>query len=60
VPRIHALGPVRRLFSQEVARVNAAQACVRLQHDRRQRRDLEIYLEEQRKPPVGPRPSGGR
>jgi hypothetical protein len=48
------------MFSQEVARVNAAQACVRLQQDRRQRRDLEIYLDEQPKPPVGPRPSGGR
>jgi hypothetical protein len=48
------------MFSQEVARVNVAQACVRLQHDRRQRRDLEIYLDGQPKPPTGPRPSGGR
>ncbi len=55
VPKLHAIRTARRLFSQDVARANAAQASVRLQHLRRQRRDLESYLEAQLNPPVGRR-----
>jgi hypothetical protein len=33
-----------RLVSQEVARTNAAQASVRLIHDRRQLEDVEAFL----------------
>ena len=33
------LGMLDRWMSQDIARTNAAQACVRLMHDRRQRHD---------------------
>ena len=35
---------LERLVSQEVARTNAAQASVRLIHDRRQLEDVEAFL----------------
>ncbi|MGH3307911.1 MAG: hypothetical protein ACRDOX_09490 [Nocardioides sp.] len=35
---------LERLVSQEVARTNAAQAAVRLIHDRRQLEDVEAFL----------------
>jgi hypothetical protein len=41
------LGRLRRWFGQDVARVNAAQASVRLKHARREQRDLEAYLDQQ-------------
>ena len=47
-----------RLVSQDVARTNAAQASVRLIHDRRQLEDVEAFLshhlrdETTRRPPT--------
>ena len=40
------LGMLDRWMSQDIARTNAAQACVRLMHDRRQRHDVETWLAE--------------
>ncbi len=37
---------LERLVSQEVARTNAAQASVRLIHDRRQLEDVEAFLSD--------------
>jgi hypothetical protein len=49
---------LERLVSQEVARTNAAQASVRLIHERRQLEDVEAFLSEQaRDRPHGPRTS---
>jgi hypothetical protein len=39
---------VRRWVNQDVARTNAAQASVRLQHHRRQLDDVSAYLARQR------------
>ena len=46
-------GLLRRWLSQDVARTNAAQASVRLQHRRRQLDDVEAFLaaEHHRWPP---------
>jgi len=41
------LGRLRGWFGQDVARTNAAQASVRLKHQKRQRQDLEAYLSQQ-------------
>jgi hypothetical protein len=38
------LALLERLVSQEIARTNAAQASVRLIHDRRQLEDVEAFL----------------
>jgi hypothetical protein len=38
------LALLERLVSQEIARTNAAQASVRLIHDRRQVEDVEAFL----------------
>jgi hypothetical protein len=47
------MGLLRRLGSQDVARTNAAQASVRLQHRRRQLEDVEAFLAGQRhRPPA--------
>ena len=40
-------GLLRRWLSQDVARTNAAQASVRLQHRRRQLDDVEAFLATQ-------------
>jgi hypothetical protein len=40
-------GLLRRLLSQDVARTNAAQASVRLQHRRRELDDVEAFLATQ-------------
>lgn len=40
------LGMLDRWMSQDIARTNAAQACVRLMHDRRQRHDVQTWLAE--------------
>jgi hypothetical protein len=49
---------LERLVSQEVARTNAAQASVRLIHERRQLEDVEAFLSEQaRDRPHGQRTS---
>jgi hypothetical protein len=40
------LGMLDHWMSQDVARTNAAQACVRLMHDRRERHDVETWLAE--------------
>ena len=57
------LGRLSGWFGQDVARTNAAQASVRLKHQRRQRRDLEAYLSQQLNPPLRrerpARPGGG-
>ena len=46
------LGRLRGWFGQDVARTNAAQASVRLKHQKRQRQDLDAYLSQQPDPPV--------
>jgi len=38
------IGVLRGWFSQDVARRNAAQAAVRLQHRRRERESVEAFL----------------
>jgi hypothetical protein len=38
------LGVLRRWVTQDVARTNAAQASVRLQHRRRQLEDVDAFL----------------
>ena len=38
------IGPLRRWLSQDVARTNAAQASVRLQHHNRQVDDVDAFL----------------
>jgi len=40
-------GLLRRWLSQDVARANAAQASVRLQHRRRELNDVEAFLATQ-------------
>jgi hypothetical protein len=46
------LGMVRRWFGQDVARTNAARASVRLQHRRRQLRDVDAWLAAQHHQPA--------
>ena len=41
------IGLLRRWLSQDVARTNAAQASVRLQHRRHQMQDIEAFLAAQ-------------
>jgi hypothetical protein len=53
------VGLLRRLFSQDVARTNAAQASVRLQHRRRQLDDVDAYLAAQHHRPVQHDDAGG-
>lgn len=48
VPRL-----VRRLFSQEVALANAAQASVRLRHRRREREEAHAFVERATQAPSG-------
>jgi hypothetical protein len=43
---------LRRWFTQDVARTNAAQASARLQHHRRQVNDLDAYLAAQHHQPA--------
>ncbi len=43
---------LRRWLNQDVARTNAAQASVRLQHRRRQVDDVDAYLAAQHHRPV--------
>jgi hypothetical protein len=43
---------LRAWFGQDVARTNAAQASVRLKHQKRQRQDLDAYLSQQPAPPI--------
>ncbi len=35
---------VRRVLSQDLARANAQQACIRLRHRRREREEVDAYL----------------
>jgi len=46
------LARLRGWFGQDVARTNAAQASVRLKHQKRQRQDLDAYLSQQLDPPL--------
>jgi hypothetical protein len=55
------LGRLRGWFGQDVARTNAAQASVRLKHQKRQRQDLDAYLSQHLDPPLrGERPAAPR
>ncbi len=46
------LGMLRRWFSQDVARTNAARASVRIQHRRRQLHDVDAWLAAQHHQPA--------
>jgi hypothetical protein len=50
------MGLLRRWLTQDVARTNAAQASVRLQHRRRELDDLDTFLAAHHHTPS---PSGG-
>ncbi len=53
------IGLLRRWFTQDVARTNAAQASVRLQHRRRQLHDVDAYLAAQHHEPAPHGATGG-
>jgi hypothetical protein len=53
------IGLLRRMLSQDVARTNAAQASVRLQHRRRDFDDVDAYLAAQRHRTVQHGDAGG-
>jgi uncharacterized protein YigA (DUF484 family) len=48
-----------RLVSQEVARTNAAQASVRLIHDRRRLEDVEAFLSQHQRDQANGQRTGG-